>query len=81
LLTVEWTHDPLHVKPILIVGHWTSFEISIVADVLKYLVGTLTIIMIVKIEVMNFKVCEEEKTAHVGDEGPYMWWPHLPSFN
>jgi hypothetical protein len=37
--------------------------------------------MVVGIEVMNFRVCEEEeRAAHVGDEGPYMWWPHLPSF-
>ena len=55
-----------------------------VADVLKYLageIGTPTIILVVGIEVMNFRVCEEERVAHVGDEGPYMWWPHLPNFN
>ena len=26
LLTIEQTHDPLDVTPILIVGHWTTFE-------------------------------------------------------
>ena len=48
----------------------------IVVDVLKYLAGeidTLTIIMVVEIQVMSFRVCEEEeKMAPVGDEGPDM---------
>ena len=56
----------------------------IVDDVLKYLEGendTLTIIMVVGIQVTSFTVCEEEKIAPLGDEGAYMRWPHLPSLN
>ena len=59
-------------------------KIPIVADVLKYLVGeigTPTIILVVGVEVTNFKVCEEEeRAAHGNDEGAYMWWSYLPSF-
>ena len=53
-------------------------------DVLKYLaseIGTPTIILVVGMEMTNFRVCEEERAAHVNDEDAYMWWPHLPSFN
>jgi len=52
---------------------------------LKYLEGetsTSTFILVVGIDVINFRVCEEEEwVAHVDDEGAYMWWPHLPSLN
>ena len=55
----------------------------IVGEVLKYIaceIDTLTIIMVVGIQVMSLTVCEEEeKIALVGDEGAYMRWPHLPS--
>ena len=45
--------------------------IVMVADVLKYLaseIGTPTIIMVVGIEVMNFRVCEEEERAAPMDD-------------
>ena len=45
----------------------------IVADVLKYLaceIGTPTINLVVGMEVMNFRVCEEEeRAAPIDDEG------------
>ena len=67
----------------------------IVADVLKYLAGeinTLTLIMVVGLQVMSFTVYgfeakpfqhvrRREKNAPAGDEGAYMRWPHLPSLN
>ena len=58
--------------------------ISIVAHVLKYLAGEIgtptMIILVVGIEVMNSRVCEEEeKAAHVDDEGPHMWWAYQVS--
>ena len=35
-------------------------------------IGAPTIILVVEIEVMNFRVCEEERMAPVDDEGPDM---------